>query len=65
MDLANLQNNLPVLVVVLLTWGGVFLYLLRVERLTREMENRLGRQGDLTTESATEARNSKAETRNR
>ena len=65
MDLANLQNNLPVLVVVLLTWGGVFLYLLRVERLTRDIENRLGRQEDLTTESVTETRNSQVETRNR
>jgi len=49
MDLANLQDNLPVLIVVLLTWGGVFLYLLRVERLARELERRVG---DLTAESA-------------
>ena len=65
MDLANLQQNLPVLVVALLTWGGVFLYLLRVERLTRDIENRLARQEDSTLEDTTEARDSKLETRNR
>ena len=32
----------------LLTWGGVFCYLLRVERLTREVERKLG---NITTES--------------
>lgn len=41
MDLANLQNNLPVLIVVLLTWGGLFMYLVRVERMTREVERRI------------------------
>jgi len=56
MDLANLQQNLPVLVVVLLTWGGVFLYLLRVEQLTREVERKLG---NLTTESTEDTENLK------
>ena len=46
MDIENLQRNLPVLIVVLLTWGGVFLYLLRVERLTRNLENRINESDD-------------------
>ncbi|HVF10802.1 MAG TPA: hypothetical protein VNA16_08365 [Abditibacteriaceae bacterium] len=54
MDLANLQDNLPVLVVVLLTWGGVFFYLLRVDRLTRAVERRIG---DLTTEDTESTEN--------
>lgn len=32
-----------VLIIALLTWGGVFLYLLRLERLTRALEKEVGR----------------------
>ena len=39
---------MPILIVALITWGGIFLYLLRVEMLTRkvkrELEQRLERE---------------------
>lgn len=39
-------NLIPILIVALITWGGIFLYLLRVEILTRkvqkELDQRLG-----------------------
>jgi hypothetical protein len=31
----------PVLIVALITWGGIFLYLLRVELLTRKVQKEL------------------------
>jgi len=31
----------PVLIVALITWGGIFLYLLRVEMLTRKVQKEL------------------------
>lgn len=32
------KNLLPVLIVALLTWGGVFFYMLRLEALARTLE---------------------------
>ncbi len=32
---------MPILLVALLTWGGVFLYLLRLETLTRALEKQV------------------------
>ena len=35
------SDILPVLLVALLTWGGIFLYLLRLETLTRALEKQV------------------------
>lgn len=35
------KENLFVLVIALLTWGGVFIYLLGLDRRTRELERRV------------------------
>ncbi|MEO6907408.1 MAG: hypothetical protein ABI210_05920 [Abditibacteriaceae bacterium] len=32
---------IPILIVALITWGGIFLYLLRVEMLTRKVQKEL------------------------
>ena len=38
------KEVLPVFIVALLTWGGVFLYMLRLERLAREVEKEINRR---------------------
>lgn len=38
------RELVPVLAVALLTWGGVFLYLLRLEGLTRALEKEVSRR---------------------
>ncbi len=44
-----------VLIIALLTWGGVFLYLLRLERLTRALEKEVGRANAGAEESPVES----------
>jgi hypothetical protein len=39
------KEVLPILIVALLTWGGVFLYLLRLDNLTRELEKLVHHRG--------------------
>ena len=39
----NLTPNVAPFVVALVTWSGVFLYLLRLERLTRQLEREVER----------------------
>ena len=34
-------NLMPILIVALITWGGIFLYLLRVDMLTRKLQKEL------------------------
>ena len=34
----------PILIVALITWGGIFLYMLRVDILTRQMQKELERK---------------------
>lgn len=46
MKLAIEPKIVPVLIVALITWGGIFLYLLRVEMLTRKVQKELDRKLD-------------------
>jgi hypothetical protein len=41
MALAIEPKIVPVLIVALITWGGIFLYLLRVDILTRKVQKEL------------------------
>ena len=50
------KESLFVLVVALLTWGGVFLYLLRLELLTRHLERQVQEMDSLKAESVEEER---------
>ena len=38
MNNLDLSQNLPIYLVALITWGGVFAYLVRLEMLTRTLE---------------------------
>jgi hypothetical protein len=38
MDVNQLMQNAPILIVALITWGGVLAYLFRLEMLTRTLE---------------------------
>ncbi len=38
MDVNVLMKNAPIVIVALVTWGGVFAYLVRLEMLTRTLE---------------------------
>ncbi len=38
MDVNVLMKNAPIVIVALITWGGVFAYLVRLEMLTRNLE---------------------------
>ena len=44
---------IPILIVALITWGGIFLYLLRVDMLTRKVQKEL-EQRLITVESREE-----------
>jgi predicted DNA repair protein MutK len=46
------KEVLPILIVALLTWGGVFLYLLRLDNLTRELEKSIHHKDTKDTETA-------------
>lgn len=35
---------IPILIVALITWGGIFLYMLRVEMLVRKVQKELDRK---------------------
>lgn len=45
------QSLLPVLVVALLTWGGVFFYMLRLEALARTLERDVKAHDEAKNES--------------
>ena len=45
------QHMVPALLVALFTWGGVFLYLLRLERLTRDLEQKVASMNHRDTEA--------------
>lgn len=38
MDVESLRQNLPILIVALFTWFGVIAYMVRLEKLTRNLE---------------------------
>ena len=40
------KSLIPVLAVALLTWGGVFFYLLRLESLTRSLEKEVAARAE-------------------
>lgn len=44
------KSLLPVLIVALLTWGGVFFYMLRLEALARALEREAQTRGAQTSE---------------